>query len=485
MYNKDLAGQGDLMSTKHVSKNINKQKQAKATKTLSNNTTSVAAAENEIKSEDIVRVRERQRIERLKSKKSLLKKIMLFLILMGPGMLVMLADNDAGGVITYAITGATYGVSIFIPFLILMIFVAYIVQEMTARLGAVTHRGHAEMIFSRFGKGWGLFSMGDLIIANFLTMITEFIGMGAALLFIGVPLALGVLISAAILLFILSFRRYLVIEKIILVFAILNLIYIPLAFMVHPTFAQILKAFSFAGIPNTGSLTTLIFLLIANLGTTIAPWMLFYQQSAVVDKGSVKEDLFYGKLDTFIGAVMMGIISIAIVVFTALTLHTAGTSTLSYTDLDFANTISKVMGNYAGVLFSIGLFEAGFVAAFALASSSAWAFGEVMDLPHSFNRKFSEAKPFYAIFFASIIGAALIVLIPNAPLGFFTLLVQITATILMPPALIFLYFLVNDRNLMGDKVNGRFTNIAVAAIIIGIIAMNTILAILLVKGGQI
>ena len=130
MYNKDLAGQGDLMSTKHVSKNINKQKQAKATKTLSNNTTSVAAAENEIKSEDIVRVRERQRIERLKSKKSLLKKIMLFLILMGPGMLVMLADNDAGGVITYAITGATYGVSIFIPFLILMIFVASLLHEL-------------------------------------------------------------------------------------------------------------------------------------------------------------------------------------------------------------------------------------------------------------------------------------------------------------------------------------------------------------------
>lgn len=471
------------MHTEHVSKNISKQ--TKITTAFSNDSTSRSVAQDEIKYEDIVRVRERRQIERLKSEKSLLKKIMLFLMLTGPGMLVLLADNDAGGVITYAITGATYGISIFIPFLILMLFVAYVVQEMTVRLGAVTHRGHAEMIFSRFGKGWGLFSMVDLIIANFLTMVTEFIGMGAALLFIGVPLVLGVLISTAVLLFILSFRRYLVIEKIILAFAILNLIYIPLAFIAHPTIAQILKAFSFAGIPSTGSLTILVFLLIANLGTTIAPWMLFYQQSAVVDKGSVKEDLFYGRLDTFIGAAIMGTISVAIVIFTALTLHTSGTNTLSYTGLDFANTISKVMGNYAGVLFSIGLFEAGFVAAFALASSSAWAFGEVMDLPHSLNRKFSEAKPFYAVFFISIIGAALIVLIPNAPLGFFTLLVQITATILMPPALIFLYFLVNDRSLMGDEVNGKFTNIAVAAIIIGIIAMNTLLAILLVKGGHI
>jgi Mn2+/Fe2+ NRAMP family transporter len=439
----------------------------------------------EITEEDIVRVKERKHIERLRSEKSLLKKFMLFLLLIGPGMLVMLADNDAGGVITYAITGATYGMSIFIPFLLFMIFVAYVVQEMTVRLGAVTHRGHAEMIFSRFGKGWGLFSMGDLIICNFLTIITEFIGIGAALLFIGIPMVYGVLISAAILLCILSFRRYLVIEKVILAFAVLNVVYIPLALMAHPTMTQVLKAFSFSGIPVGSSLTTFVFLLIANLGTTIAPWMLFYQQSAVVDKGSTKADIRYGQLDTLIGAVLMGIISVAIVMLTALTLHTAGTNTLSYTALDFANTISNVMGRYAGVLFSIGLFEAGFVAAFALSSSSAWAFGEVMNMPHSLNRKFREAKLFYAIFFVSIIGAALVVLIPNAPLGFFTLLVQITATILMPPALIFLYFLVNDKSLMGDKVNGKLTNIAVAGIITGVLLMNTILAILLLKGGHI
>jgi Mn2+/Fe2+ NRAMP family transporter len=395
----------------------------------------------------------------------------------------MLADNDAGGVITYSITGATYGISIFIPFLLLMIPVAYVVQEMTVRLGAVTHRGHAEMIFSRFGKGWGLFSMGDLLIGNFLTMVTEFIGMSAGLLFIGVPLAIGVAVSAALLLIILSFKRYLVIEKIILAFAIVNVIYIPLAFMAHPTIGNVLKAFSFAGIPAQGSLTTLIFLLIANLGTTIAPWMLFYQQSAVVDKGSVKGDISYGKADTLIGAVLMGVISVAIVILTAMTLHTTGVNTLSYTGLDFANTLAKVMGRYAGVLFSIGLFEAGFVSAFALASSSAWAFGEVIGVPHSLNSKFREAKPFYAIFFISIVGAALIVLIPHAPLGLITLIVQIIATILMPPALIFLYLLVNDRSLMGEWVNGKLTNAAAISIIAGIIIMNTILAILLVKGG--
>ena len=456
-----------------------------STKAKDGNGPSKQDAKGDIKYEDIVRVKERREIEHLKAEKSPLNKLLLVLLLMGPGMLVMLADNDAGGVITYAITGATYGISIFIPFLLLMIFVAYIVQEMTVRLGAVTHRGHAEMIFSRFGKGWGLFSMADLIIVNFLTMITEFIGMGAGLLFIGVPLFYGVLISAVVLLLILSIRRYLTIEKVILLFAIFNLVYIPLVFMAHPTLSDIAKAFSFSGIPLGSSLTTFIFLLIANLGTTIAPWMLFYQQSAVVDKGSTKEDLFYGKLDTFTGAAMMGVVSIAIVMLTALTLHSKGTSTLSYTDLDFAYTISKVLGQYAGVLFSIGLFEAGFVAAFALSSSSAWAYGEVMNVPHSLNRKFGEAKAFYAIFFISILGAALVVLIPGAPLGFFTLLVQIMATILMPPALIFLYLLVNDKSLMGDKVNGKFTNIAVILIIIAIIAMNTILAILLVKGGRI
>ena len=215
--------------------------------------------------EDIVRVKERKEIKRLRSEKSLLNKLLLVILLIGPGMLVMLADNDAGGVITYAITGATYGISIFIPFLLLMIFVAYIVQEMTVRLGAVTHRGHAEMIFSRFGKGWGLFAMGDLVIANFLTMVTEFIGIGAGLLFIGVPLIYGVLISAGILLLISSIRRYLTIEKIILLFALFNLIYIPLVFLAHPTLSDMTKAFSFSGIPLGSSLTTFVFLIIANV----------------------------------------------------------------------------------------------------------------------------------------------------------------------------------------------------------------------------
>jgi Mn2+/Fe2+ NRAMP family transporter len=347
--------------------------------------------QGKITREDIFRVNERERIERLRSDHSLRNKLLLFLILIGPGMLVMLADNDAGGIITYSITGATYGISIFIPFLILMVFVAYVVQEMTVRLGAVTHRGHMELIFTRFGKGWGIFSVADLVIANFLTIITEFIGIGAALMFIGVPMVYGVLISAAILLLILGFRRYLTIEKMMLAFACLNVVYVPLAILTRPSISQILGSFSFEGIPH-GSLSVLIFLLIANLGTTIAPWMLFYQQSAVVDKGSTKEDIGYGKLDTFIGAAIMGIVSISIVILTAMTLHVKGVNTLSFTSLQFAQSISKFMGDYAGVLFSIGLFEAGFVAAFALASSSAWALGEIIDAPHSLNRGFGEAS---------------------------------------------------------------------------------------------
>lgn len=432
--------------------------------------------------EDILRVEEREEINKLRTERSFLKKILLFLIMIGPGMLVMLADNDAGGVITYAITGATYGIGIFVPFLLLMIVVAYVVQEMTVRLGAVTHRGHAEMIFSRFGKGWGLFSMTDLILANFLTIVTEFIGMSAALEFIGIPLIFGVLSSALILLLILIFRNYLTIEKIILSFAIINVIYIPLAILAHPSLSQIILSFTPAGIPQFTSLTTLIFLLIANLGTTISPWMLFYQQAAEVDKGSTRADIPYAKLDTLIGAILMGVISVAIVILTGATLHVNGINVLSYQALDFANAISKVMGNYAGALFSIGLFEAGFVAAFVLSSSSAWALGEVTQTPHSLNSGFKEAKLFYGVFLFSILGSAIIVLIPNAPLGLFTLLVQIIATILMPPALIFLYFLVNDRSIMGDMVNSRLTNIVVIVIIAAIIIMNTILAVLLLQG---
>jgi len=215
------------------------------------------------------------------------KAIRLYLVIAGPGLVVMVADNDAGGITTYAATGAKYGYNL-IWFLLILIPVAYYVQEMTVRLGAVTKRGHAEAIFDGFGAFWGWFSLIDLMIVDWLTLVTEFIGMTAALLIFGVPAWVTVVAVVALMGTIVLHGRYWTWEKIALLFCALNLIYIPGAFMVHPSVPDILKKGLVPNFPG-GFNGELFFFLMANIGTTIAPWMLFFQQSAVVDKGMLEK----------------------------------------------------------------------------------------------------------------------------------------------------------------------------------------------------
>jgi NRAMP (natural resistance-associated macrophage protein)-like metal ion transporter len=215
------------------------------------------------------------------------KSVQLYLILAGPGIVVMVADNDAGGITTYAATGAKYGFNL-IWFLLILIPVAYYVQEMTVRLGAVTKRGHAEAIFDAFGAFWGWFSLVDLMIVDWLTLVTEFVGMTAALHIFGVPPWLTVAGVCVLMGIIVLNGRYWTWEKTTLMFCALNLIYIPGAFMVNPSVHDILR---YGLIPNfPGGFNGMLFVyLMANIGTTIAPWMLFFQQSAVVDKGMLEK----------------------------------------------------------------------------------------------------------------------------------------------------------------------------------------------------
>jgi Mn2+/Fe2+ NRAMP family transporter len=210
------------------------------------------------------------------------KAIRLFFILSGPGIVVMVADNDAGGITTYAATGARFGYHL-IWFLLVLIPVAYYVQEMTVRLGAVTKRGHGEAIFAGFGAFWGWFSLIDLLIVNWLTLVTEFIGMTSSMRIFGVPPWLTV-IGVYILMGIMVVKgRYWTWEKIALLFCAINLIYIPGAFMVHPSVHDIIHIGLKPHLPPGGFSNDLFFYIMANIGTTIAPWMLFFQQSAVVD----------------------------------------------------------------------------------------------------------------------------------------------------------------------------------------------------------
>jgi len=417
------------------------------------------------------RAEDRLHVEFHREKHTHLSRLELFFMLIGPGILVMIADNDAGGVITYAQTGSIFGIGFFIPFMVLMLPVAYFVQEMTVRLGAVTHRGHAELIWKRYGKFWGSFSLGDLVIANFLTLITEFIGITVGMAIFGVPRIISAVIFVLMVIGIQLFLRYYTWERISLFIAVFNLIFIPLLFFLpHPSLENILD--SFATWKISGGMSSLfIYVLLANLGTTIAPWMLFFQQSSVVDKGMTKEDIKFGQRDTLIGATIMVVVAIAIITLTGTTVF--GSDSKGTLGIDnILQIFAAKVGIFPMELFALGLIEAGFIAAIAISASTSWAMSEAFGWKKSINLPAREGVLFYVPSFIALAVAASITLIPNAPLGYLNLTVQVIATIFMPAAMLFLLLLLNDRGIMGNMVNKKWQNVIGFSIIAFLIMMN-------------
>jgi Mn2+/Fe2+ NRAMP family transporter len=397
----------------------------------------------------------------------IIKTIKIYLLLAGPGLIVMIADNDAGGITTYAATGAKFGFSL-IWFLVLLGPVAYFVQEMTVRLGAVTKHGHAEAIFSAFGSFWGWFSLLDLTIVNWLTMITEFIGMTAALSIFGVPPIIVVFFVILVMVSIVMSGRYWTWEKITMVFCLVNLIYIPAALLVHPSISDILRAGIVPNFPG-GLHGELFFFLMANIGTTIAPWMIFFQQSAVVDKQMKEKDIPWGKFDTIVGAFFTVIVAVFVIIVTGTVLYGMNIESA-------AQAAQVIMGTHpwVGTLVAIGLFDAGFLGAICIALTSSWAFGEVFGWAHSLNYKVKEAFWFYIFYFFGLLTAGAVVLIPGAPLVLITLFVQVIAVTLLPAALVFLIILLNNEEIMGKYKNTLFDNITNITIVVCIIAVSSV-----------
>ena len=395
------------------------------------------------------------------------KALELFLIISGPGIIVMLADNDAGGITTYATTGAKYGYGL-IWFLVLLFPVAYYVQEMTVRLGAVTKRGHAEAIFEGFGAFWGWFSLLDLLLVDWLTLVTEFIGMTAALQIFGVPPWITVVAVSIIMGLMVLQGRYWTWEKIAFLFCALNLIYVPCAFMVHPSPSAVLAQGMIPHFPG-GFTSDMFFFLMANIGTTITPWMIFFQQSAVVDKGMQAKDLPWGRLDTLVGSFFTVFVAIFCVIVTGTVLRGANIESA-------AQAAETLMGinKYVGTFLAIGLFDAGFLGAICISLASSWAFGEVFGWAHSLNHNIREAPWFYASYFFTLVTAGAVVLIPNAPLVLITLFVQVIAVTLLPASLVFLILLLNDEKSMGQHKNRKVDNIIDGTIVLVIIVLSTL-----------
>lgn len=415
-----------------------------------------------------IRAHDQARVEGLRGRRSLWQRLVLLMVLAGPGLLVMIADNDAGGVITYAQTGSVFGIGFFLPFLVLLGPVAYIVQEMTVRLGAVTGRGHAEMIWSRYGPAWGAFSLFDLVVANVLTLITEFIGITLGMSILGVPAVWSAVGGVVVVSGVLLGLRYYTWERVSLTIAAGNLVFVPIALMAHPDWSTVVSAF--ANWHIAGGFTALfVYVVLANLGTTIAPWMLFFQQSSVVDKGLTVRDIRHGQIDTALGAAVMVLVALSIVVLTGTLVHHAG-STVDVTQI--MRTLGARMGRTGEDLFALGLVEAGVIAAIAITASTSWATGEAFGWSKSINLPPRKAWRFYVPGLVSVVLAAVTVLIPHAPLGVLNLTVQVIATIFMPAAMLFLLLLLNDREVMGDYVNGRWQNVASIGIVGFLVLMN-------------
>jgi Mn2+/Fe2+ NRAMP family transporter len=402
-------------------------------------------------------------------------RLKTLLAIVGPGLIVMVGDNDAGAFSTYGQAGQDYGTHLLWT-LVLLIPVLYVNQEMVLRLGAVTGVGHARLILNRFGKFWGAFSVIDLFLLNALTIMTEFIGITLAAGYLGVPKVLAVAAAAAIIIasaFTGSFRRF---ERIALTFCVGSLLLIPLYFMTHPSPASMATGFAIPVLPGgSGQMATVMLLVIGIVGTTVAPWQLFFQQSYVIDKRITPRFMRYEKADLWIGIVIVVVGAAALMGATAAA-FAATKGAGNFTDAaGLARGIAAHAGRVAGVIFAIALLDASVIGAFAVSLSSAYAIGDVLGLRHSLHRGIGQAKGFYAVYAALICGAAAIVLLPGSPLGLIIEGVQVLAGVLLPSATMFLLLLCNDREVLGPWVNGRAVNLFTSAVIAVLITLSVVL----------
>ncbi len=415
------------------------------------------------------------------------RRWVILLAVIGPGVITMVADNDAGGISTYAQTGARTGFNLLWAF-ILLVPMAYYIQEMTVRLGAVTKRGHAEAIFDAFGPVWGWFSVFDLVLINWLTLVTEYIGMTQAARIFGIPEWITFLGVTGLLMMIVVTGRYWTFERITLVFCAFNFVYIPAAFWamhtgnVHDGWLQVGRgfvapSFSFGTVLGPAAVLTLI---MANIGTTITPWQIFFQQSAVVDKGMDIKDIKYGKIDTFVGSLVTCTVAAFIIIATAAAFyyHPSGqivVESAAETAAKMPDVLpNRTLGESARVLFAVGLFDAGLLGALCISLATSWALGEVFGWAHSLNKSVREAPWFYVAYLAMLLSSGVVSLVASTSLqDAITIFVQVVAVTLLPAALVFLILLLNDKPLMGDQVNTRGQNVANWSITVFVIVVST------------
>jgi Mn2+/Fe2+ NRAMP family transporter len=401
-----------------------------------------------------------------------LRYLLTFLMVMGPGLIVMEADNDAGAVSTYVQAGAQYGTRL-LWLLVVLLPVTYFIQEMVVRLGIATGQGHAAMIYQRFGKWWGRFSLLDLLFLNFLTLITEFAAIALAFGHMGIPPAAGVPLAAAALVALVlsgSYRRW---ERMVVFLCLLDVAWFTIALGSGARAHDLLRG-SWPSVPAGGVTAPLVFLVIGIVGTTIAPWQLFFQQSCIADKRLRFSDLGWARLDTAVGAVFTIIVAGCMMLAGDNALrHGIAFSDPAQMAVDLGTVGNLWMRNTILML----MINAAVLGTTAISLSSAWAYGEVRGWAHGLQKPVREAPGFYAMYALSVAAAAAVVLIPRAPLQLIIVGVQVLAGIMLPSTIIFLELLLNDRELLGRRFANRlWNNIVNWTIIVLLFALSLVLA---------
>ena len=362
------------------------------------------------------------------------KRFLLMLSAMGPGIVVMLADTDAGSIITAAQTGAQWGYKL-IGLMLILIPILYIVQELTTRIGIVTKKGHGELIEETFGKGWAWLSVCTLFVSTIGALITEFSGiMGVGLLFgvskwITVPLAVAALILLSVT------GKYKVVERVAIVVGAFELVFIPAMIFAKPDYTSVMMSLVGSQPLNSSAYWLMIS---ANVGAVIMPWMVFYQQGAVVDKGLTEKNLKASRIDTIFGSIITQLICCVVIIAVAATIGMKDPNASLNTVQQISPALTPFLGEATGkILFAVGLTGAALVAAIVVTLASSWGFGEIFKKPSSLNCKWSEAPAFY-IFYSTLLIIAGIIVLSGIPLVPLTLGVEILNTVLLPIVLGFL-----------------------------------------------
>ncbi len=398
-----------------------------------------------------------------------LRNIAIFLAILGPGIITANVDNDAGGIAIYSIAGAHFGYE-FLWAVVPVIFLLVVIQEMSARMGAVTGSGLADLIRENYGARITFYVMLALLITNLGNTMAEFAGVAASLQIFGLSKYITVPVAAFFVWFLVVKGTYKTVEKVFLIACLFYVAYIVSGFLAGPDWKEVGAQMISPSLSFDGPY---LYMLIGVVGTTIAPWMQFYMQSAVVEKGIDVENYRHARLDVLIGCIMAGIVVFFIIVACAATLNKAGVRVNSAADAALA--LSPLAGKYCSWLFAFGLFNASLFAASVLPLSTAYYVCEGLGWEAGVNKTFGEAKQFYALYTAIIVIGAAMVLIPNFPLLWIMVFSQVINGILLPFVLIFMLLIINNTEVMGAYVNGKAWNVVSWCTVIGLIVLTAAL----------